>query len=251
MQSLLKAKLERRSSNGTKYLVIWWMSKSPYAAVFTNRVAAEAAANVRNAILVAIKGDATKVEEVVDWYRRDAEGRPMPAEWRAMMGQVHVQWHATARRPPSRSRPDRKEACANLQTSNKEWIRRSRSGSRGPFYLAKTSNCCWRSLGGDPSAGSPTDTLFTGSPCRHGAWTVSSSDARASEPGVQSLRVPVLRPAFPADCPHLRIFTYARYAYVSQDPRSSPHIARFVPVPCGSGVATHVYDLALLAEPRF
>src|SRR5438034_11731828 len=33
------------------------------------------------------------------------------------------------------------------------------------------------SLGGDPSAGSPTDTLFTCSPCRHGAWTVSSSDA--------------------------------------------------------------------------
>jgi len=94
MQSLLKAKLERRSSNGTKYLVIWWMSKSPYAAVFTNRVAAEAAANVRNAILVAIKGHATKVEEVVDWYRRDDEGRPMPAEWRELMGQVHVQWHA-------------------------------------------------------------------------------------------------------------------------------------------------------------
>ncbi len=76
------------------YLVIWWMSKSPYAAVFTNRVAAEAAANVRNAILVAIKGPATKVEEVVDWYRRDEEGRPMPAEWRELMGQIHVQWHA-------------------------------------------------------------------------------------------------------------------------------------------------------------
>ena len=94
MQTLLKAKLERRSSNGTKYLVIWWMSKSPYAAVFTNRVAAEAAANVRNAILVAIKGPATKVEEVVDWYRRDEEGRPMPAEWRELMGQIHVPWHA-------------------------------------------------------------------------------------------------------------------------------------------------------------
>jgi len=76
------------------YLVIWWMSKSPYAAVFTNRMAAEAAANVRNAILVAIKGPATKVEEVVDWYRRDEEGRPMPAEWRELMGQIHVPWHA-------------------------------------------------------------------------------------------------------------------------------------------------------------
>jgi len=94
MKTLLRAKTERRSSNETKYLVIWWMSKSPYAAVFTNRVAAEAAANVRNAILVAIKGHATKVEEVVDWYRRDEEGQPMPAEWRELMGQIHVQWHA-------------------------------------------------------------------------------------------------------------------------------------------------------------
>ena len=93
MDTVLRAKPARRSSN-TMYLVIWWMSKSPYAAVFTNRVAAEAAANVRNAILVAIKGPATKVEEVVDWYRRDEEGRPMPAEWRELMGQIHVPWHA-------------------------------------------------------------------------------------------------------------------------------------------------------------
>jgi hypothetical protein len=66
------------------------MSKNPYAAVFENRVAAEAAANVRNAILVTFKGEDTKVEAVVDWYRRDDEGRPMPAEWRELMGQVRV-----------------------------------------------------------------------------------------------------------------------------------------------------------------
>jgi hypothetical protein len=88
----MRVKAERRRSSSTVYLVIWWMSKSPYAAVFTNRIAAEAAANVRNAILVAIKGNATQVEQVVDWYRRDDEGRPMPAEWRELMGQLHVQW---------------------------------------------------------------------------------------------------------------------------------------------------------------
>jgi hypothetical protein len=69
------------------------MSKNPYAALFTNRVAAEAAANVRNALLVSIKGHGTDVEEVLDWYRRDEEGRPMPAEWRELMGQLHLQWH--------------------------------------------------------------------------------------------------------------------------------------------------------------
>ncbi len=53
---------------------------------------AEAAANVRNAILVTFKGDDAKVDAVVDWYRRDEEGRPMPAEWRELMGQVRVPW---------------------------------------------------------------------------------------------------------------------------------------------------------------
>src|SRR5205814_2902720 len=85
---------ERRDSNAPVFLIIWWMSKNPYAAVFSNRVAAEAAANVRNAILVTMKGPRTMVEGVVDWYRRDEEGRPMPAEWRELMGQVQSPWRA-------------------------------------------------------------------------------------------------------------------------------------------------------------
>ena len=78
--------------NAATYLVIWWMSKTPYAAVFTNRIAAEAAANVRNALLVTISDGPKKVEDVVDWYRRDEEGRPMPAEWRELMGHIHAPW---------------------------------------------------------------------------------------------------------------------------------------------------------------
>ncbi len=89
----MTTKTDRRPSGKTVFLVIWWMSKTPYAAVFENRIAAEAAANVRNAILVTIKGSRTKVEGVVDWYRRDDEGRPMPAEWRELMGQVYAPWH--------------------------------------------------------------------------------------------------------------------------------------------------------------
>ena len=89
----------RRPPGKTLFLVIWWMSKTPYAAVFENRVAAEAAANVRNAILVTFKGHRTKVAGVVDWYRRDEEGRPMPAEWRELMGQIHIPWHAKLRLP--------------------------------------------------------------------------------------------------------------------------------------------------------
>src|SRR5207247_9303383 len=88
----MKRKQEPRSPGKPMFLVIWWMSKNPYAAVFENRVAAEAAANVRNAILVTFKGANAEVETVVDWFRRDEEGRPMPAEWRELMGQVRLPW---------------------------------------------------------------------------------------------------------------------------------------------------------------
>ncbi|TLZ78031.1 MAG: hypothetical protein E6K11_09255 [Methanobacteriota archaeon] len=85
-------KKRRAAPSKTRFLVVWWMSKNPYAAVFENRVAAEAAANVRNAILVTFKGANAEVETVVDWFRRDEEGRPMPAEWRELMGQVRLPW---------------------------------------------------------------------------------------------------------------------------------------------------------------
>jgi len=90
-------KQEPRSPGKPMFLVIWWMSKNPYAAVFENRIAAEAAANVRNAILVTFKGNGTDVEAVVDWFRRDEEGRPMPAEWRELMGQIRAPWSHKAR----------------------------------------------------------------------------------------------------------------------------------------------------------
>src|SRR2546426_3935171 len=66
------------------------MSQTPYAAIFENQVAAEAAANVRNALMVTISGRDVKVDQVQDWYRRDESGAPMPAEWRDLVGQIHV-----------------------------------------------------------------------------------------------------------------------------------------------------------------
>src|SRR2546425_13352528 len=87
MGTNVATKSRRAAPSKTRFLVVWWMSKNPYAAVFENRVAAEAAANVRNAILVTFKGANAEVETVVDWYRRDEEGRPMPAEWRGLMGE--------------------------------------------------------------------------------------------------------------------------------------------------------------------
>src|SRR2546422_10868354 len=85
------------------------------------------------------------------------------------------------------------------------------------------------SLGGDPSAGSPTDTLFTCSPCRHGAWTVSSSDAPCVGARRAVSEVSTFRPAFPAEWPHLGLFTYppsARIAGNSGFPRIWPGWSR-------------------------
>ena len=76
----MKTKRPRSSNRKTYYLVLWWMSQTPYAAIFENEVAAEAAANVRNALMVTISGRDAKVDLILDWYRRDESGRPMPAE---------------------------------------------------------------------------------------------------------------------------------------------------------------------------
>jgi len=75
----------------TIYLILWWMSQMPYVAVMENRVAAEAAANVRNAIMVKITGNRVKIAEVLDWWRRNDAGEPLPAEWRDLVGGV-VGW---------------------------------------------------------------------------------------------------------------------------------------------------------------
>lgn len=90
----MKPQRARRSPKRTYYLVLWWMAQTPYAAVFENEMAAEAAANVRNALMVVVSGRDLKFERVADWYRRDDAGGPMPAEWRDLVGQIHVPWSA-------------------------------------------------------------------------------------------------------------------------------------------------------------
>src|SRR2546422_8957045 len=71
-----------------RYLVLWWQAQVPYAAAFDDEIAAHAAASVRNAIVIEISGTALKFEKVVDYYRRDDTGRPIPAEWRDPSGAI-------------------------------------------------------------------------------------------------------------------------------------------------------------------
>src|SRR3989442_5129624 len=77
IRTAMTRKGEPHSPGKTMFLVIWWMAKNPYAAVFENRIEAEAAANVRNAILVTFHANGTQVAAVVDWFRHDDEVRPM------------------------------------------------------------------------------------------------------------------------------------------------------------------------------
>jgi hypothetical protein len=55
----------------------------PYAATFKSKISAEAAASVRNALLITIEPDSI---DVVDYYRRDEKGNPMPVQWRDITG---------------------------------------------------------------------------------------------------------------------------------------------------------------------
>src|SRR5436309_2138887 len=77
---------EWRDSNGLVFLVIWWMSKNSYVAVFFNWVVVEVVVNVWNAIFVMMKGFWMMVEGVVDWYWCDEEGCLMLVEWWELMG---------------------------------------------------------------------------------------------------------------------------------------------------------------------
>src|SRR3989441_5672349 len=115
----MKPKRPRMSGRKTYYLVLWWMSQTPYAAIFENQVAAEAAANVRNALMVTISGRDVKVDQVQDWYRRDESGAPMPAEWRDLVGQIHVPWLAEPK--PSLLAPDRRMCRPRAATARAVW----------------------------------------------------------------------------------------------------------------------------------
>ena len=86
-------------------------------------------------------------------------------------GTPHPREDRSAQTPPQLTLGGLEPTAAGRE---KGWIRRS-TIQGGPSTLPQ--GLPLDDLGGDPSAGSPTDTLFTCSPCRQGAWTVSSSDA--------------------------------------------------------------------------
>ena len=72
----------------TSYLVLWWHSTEPKAAVFEDEIQAGAAAAVRNGVLLELQGD-VKIASAVDYYRRNDKGLPMPFTFMNMKEALH------------------------------------------------------------------------------------------------------------------------------------------------------------------
>lgn len=59
-----------------EFLIVWWLDNKCYYASFETFDEADSAARVRNALLVNLRGD--EENNILDYYRRDENGTPMP-----------------------------------------------------------------------------------------------------------------------------------------------------------------------------
>jgi hypothetical protein len=73
----------KQRRGGPQYLIFWWLDQTPYVASFEDEMEADSAARVRNALLLEID-EKGAVRRILDYYRRDEEGTPMPAVWREL-----------------------------------------------------------------------------------------------------------------------------------------------------------------------
>lgn len=87
----MKKKLKSPKKD-TLYLVIWWYAQNLYAAVFRSEEQARVAADPRNGVVIRVRGRALEIDSIVDYYRRDESGNPMPAEWRTLEGLPVMPW---------------------------------------------------------------------------------------------------------------------------------------------------------------
>lgn len=65
----------------TRYVILWWVDQTPYGALFDDELQADSAARVRNAIYIELP-DGKDLPVILDYYRRDSEGKPLPIRWR-------------------------------------------------------------------------------------------------------------------------------------------------------------------------
>ena len=77
---LYREKIEPKKTTG--YLDIWWHLQKPYCGYFSGVYEARLQGMSRNATIIEIQGtDSIGIGKVVDYWRRDNSGNPMPFEW--------------------------------------------------------------------------------------------------------------------------------------------------------------------------
>jgi hypothetical protein len=74
-------RIERERPKPTAYLVLWWHLQKLYCGLFSTEEEANLQAMSRNGVVVEITGDNTAIGRIADYWRRDDQGNPLPAEW--------------------------------------------------------------------------------------------------------------------------------------------------------------------------
>ncbi|HEV8595352.1 MAG TPA: hypothetical protein VGR51_07475 [Thermoplasmata archaeon] len=77
-----------RPRKSRTFVVVWWAYQKPYYAVTRDEGEARWTANLRNGVVLEIEGTGVAVKRVMDHWRRDAEGNPLPAESREPAGDL-------------------------------------------------------------------------------------------------------------------------------------------------------------------
>lgn len=81
---MARAKKPRKKPRA--YVVVWWAYQKPYYAVTRDEAQATWTANLRNGVVIEVEGTGVAVAKVVDHWRRDGKGNPLPAESREPAG---------------------------------------------------------------------------------------------------------------------------------------------------------------------
>ena len=74
-------RVERERPKETAFLVLWWHLQKLYCGLFSTEEEANLQAMSRNGVVIQITGDNTAIGRITDYWRRDDQGNPLPAEW--------------------------------------------------------------------------------------------------------------------------------------------------------------------------
>jgi len=77
-----------RVKKARTFVIVWWAYQKPYYAVTRDEGEATWTANLRNGVVLEVEGANVSVKRVVDHWRRDADGKPLPAEAREPAGDL-------------------------------------------------------------------------------------------------------------------------------------------------------------------